>query len=189
MQADDDIVIPQDELYIISWETEFDDFPTHSDLTNTSDDPPVDSGHQDAIFTDLDLRSTRRDQKTDDAATEQREQDINDADLLSARMLQDTNSDESEQMSEQPDENIADTDLRSTRPQSTTDSEMDENTSKSPTEAGNPDFLNSRGKDIIVPDSSDNEGDEMVVENESPRGGKYNLRPNPTPNFTDEYRY
>ena len=40
-----------------------------------------------------------------------------------------------------------------------------------------------------MPDLSDNEGDEMVVENESPREGKYNLRPNPTPNFTDEYRY
>ena len=152
LQPDDEIIIPQDDLYIISWETEFDYFPTHSDSNNTSDDRPVDSGHQDAIFTDLDIQSTRRDQNTDDAATEQREQEINDADLRSARLQQDTNSDESEQMPEQPDENIADADLRSTRPQSTTDSEIDENTSKSPPEAGNPDFLNSRGKDIIVPD-------------------------------------
>ena len=52
---------------------------------------------------------------------------------------------------------------------------------KAPSEAGNSDFLNSRGEDIIVPDLSDNESDEMVVENESPRGGKYNLRPNPIP--------
>ena len=189
LQADDEIVIPQDDLYIISWETEFDDFPMHSDLKNTCDDSPVASDQQDAIITDLDLQSTRHDQNTDDATTEQREQEINDADLRSARLQQDTNSDESEQMPEQPDENIADTDLRSTRPQSTTDSEIDENTSKSSSEAGNSDLLNSRGKDIIVPDLSDNETDEMVVENESPRGGKYNLRPNPTPNFTDEYRY
>ena len=161
----------------------------HSDLKNTCDDSPAASDQQDAITTDLDLQSTRRDQNTDDATTEQREQEINDADLRSARLQQDTNSDESEQMPEQPDENIADTDLRSTRPQSTTDSEIDENTSKSSSEAGNSDLLNSRGKDIIVPDLSDNETDEMVVENESPRGGKYNLRPNPTPNFTDENRY
>ena len=137
----------------------------------------------------MDLQSTRRDQNTDDAATEQREQEINDADLRSARVQQDTNSDESEQMPEQPDENIADTDLSSTRPQSFTDFEIDENTSKSPSDAGGSDFLSSRGKDLIVPDLSDNEGDEMVVENESPRGRKYNLRPHPTPNFTDEYRY
>ena len=189
MQADDEILIPQDDLYIISWETEFDDFPMHYDLKNTCDDSPVASDQQDAITTDLDLRSIRRDQNTDDAATEKREQAITDVDHRSTRLQQDTNSDESEQMAEQPDENMDDTDLKSNRPQSTTESEIDENTSKSPSEAGNSDFLNSRGKDIIVPDLSDNESDDMVVENESPRGGKYNLRPNPTPNFTDEYRY
>ena len=43
-----------------------------------------------------------------------------------------------------------------------------------------------RGADITVPGISENGKNE---ENSSPRGGKYNLRPNPTPNFTDEYRY
>ena len=42
------------------------------------------------------------------------------------------------------------------------------------------------GVDITVPGISENGKNE---ENSSPRGGKYNLRPNPTPNFTDEYRY
>ena len=189
LQADDEIVIPQDDLYIISWETEFDDFPMHSDLKNTCDVSPVASDQQDAIITDLDLRSTRSDQNTNHAATEKRGQAINDADLRSARLQQDTNSDESEQMAEQPDENMDDTDLRSNRPQPTTEPEIDEKTSKSPSEAGNSNFLNSRGKDIIVPNLSDKETDDSVVEKESPRGGKYNLRPNPTPNFTDEYRY
>ena len=32
LQADGEIVIPQDDLYTISWETEFDNFPSHSDL-------------------------------------------------------------------------------------------------------------------------------------------------------------
>ena len=45
------------------------------------------------------------------------------------------------------------------------------------------------GSDTSVPEVSDDANDDMIVENESPRGGKYNLRPNPTPNFTDEYRY
>ena len=40
-----------------------------------------------------------------------------------------------------------------------------------------------------MPDLLDKANDEMAVGNESPRGGKYNLRPNPTPNYTDEYRY
>ena len=43
----------------------------------------------------------------------------------------------------------------------------------------------SMGNDTIVPEVLDDENDDMIVENENPRGGKYNLRPNPTPNFTD----
>ena len=47
----------------------------------------------------------------------------------------------------------------------------------------------SGGSDTIVPEVLESENDDMIVENESPRVGKYNLRPNPTANFTDEYRY
>ena len=51
------------------------------------------------------------------------------------------------------------------------------------------DQQSSGGSYAIVPEVSDDENDDMEVENESPRGGKHNLRPNPTPKFTDEYRY
>ena len=54
----------------------------------------------------------------------------------------------------------------------------------------NPDNKASSGwSDTIVPEELEAENDDMIVENESPRGGKYKLRTNPTPNFTDEYRY
>ena len=43
-----------------------------------------------------------------------------------------------------------------------------------------------RGAGITVPGISENERNQ---ENSSPRGGKYNLRPNLNPNFSDEYRY
>ena len=46
--------------------------------------------------------------------------------------------------------------------------------------------VSNRGADITVPGISEKENFE---ENSSPRGGKYNLRPNPNPNFTEEYRY
>ena len=189
LQADDEIIIPEDDLYIISWETEFDNFPKNSETKNASDDSPMNSDQQDTIITDLDLRFTRRDQNTDGTAPERREHELNDADLRSTRPQHDTYSAESEQLREQPAENTTDMDLRSTRPQSTIDSEIDENTSKSSSEAENSDFSNNGGTDIIVPDVSDKENDEMAVENESPRGRKYNLRPHPTPNYTDEYRY
>ena len=184
-QADDEIIIPQDDLYIISWETEYDDFPPNSEFKNASDNPSMNSDQRDAIITDLDLRSTRHDQNTDDAATEQRRDQLDELDLRSTRLQHDTNSDESEQLPEQSTENASDTDLESTGQQSNTDLEPGTTTS----EGGKPDFSNPRERDIIVPDLSDRETDDSVVENESPRGGKYNLRPNPTPNFTDEYRY
>ena len=90
---------------------------------------------------------------------------------------------------ELPDENTADVDLRSTRLQQNTDSESDEITPRSLSEAGNSDFSKIGGNDTIMPDALDKETDVSAVENESHRGGNYNLRPNPTPNFTDEYRY
>ena len=46
--------------------------------------------------------------------------------------------------------------------------------------------VSNRGAYITVPGISEKENSE---ENSSPRGGRYNLRPNPNPNFTDEYRY
>ena len=49
-----------------------------------------------------------------------------------------------------------------------------------------------KGEDNSVPEMSDNVNNaENEKENEafSPRGGKYNLRPNPKRNYTDEYRY
>ena len=50
-------------------------------------------------------------------------------------------------------------------------------------DAGN---VSNRGADITVPGISEKENSE---ENSSPRGGRYNIRPNPNPNFLDEYRY
>ena len=50
-------------------------------------------------------------------------------------------------------------------------------------DAGN---VSNRGADITVPEISRKENSQK---NSSPNGGRYNLRPNPNPNFTEEYRY
>ena len=50
----------------------------------------------------------------------------------------------------------------------------------------NTEIASNGGADITVPGISENE---KTGEKSSPRGGKYNLRPNPNPNFSDEYRY
>ena len=43
-----------------------------------------------------------------------------------------------------------------------------------------------RGDDIIVPEISEYDNRN---ENLSPRGGKYNLRLNPNPNYSEDFRY
>ena len=43
-----------------------------------------------------------------------------------------------------------------------------------------------RGDDIIVPEISQSNDRN---ENLSPRGRKYNLRPNPNPNYSEDFRY
>ena len=142
LQQDDEIVIPQDDLYVITWETNFGEFPnsaekttfpTNLDATDASNDlVDVDSSPGE-IFTDVDLGSTGPHQNNDVDMTEQ------------------------------------------TCPDCLTDQTDDQQSSG--------------GRDTIVPEVSDDENDDVIVDNKSPRGGRYNLRPNPTPNFTDEYIY
>ena len=141
LQPDDEIIIPQDDLYVITWETNFGEFP--------------DSDEKVTIPT----RTSAADTSTglaDDAST--------------------------------PDEIFTDVDLRSTEPHEKNDSDMPEQTRSDRMYEPIDDQQSSGGSDTIVPEVLDDEND-MIVENESPRGGKYNLRPNHTPNFTDEYRY
>ena len=47
-------------------------------------------------------------------------------------------------------------------------------------------ILQKVGDDIIVPEISENDARNESL---SPRGGKYNLRPNPNPNYSEDYRY
>ena len=88
-----------------------------------------------------------------------------------------------------PSEVFNDVDFRSTGPH---ENENFDSTEKTRSERTNDQFDDQQslgGSNTIVPEESDDENDDMLVDNESPRGRKYNLRPIPTPNFTDEYRY
>ena len=162
-QPDDEIIIPQDDLYVITWDTNFGDFPnsteentipTCREALHTSNDYANNARAPDEIFTDVDVTSTGP-QENDARA---------------------------------PDEILTDVDLRSTRPHEDDEFAPLEKTRSERMNDGIDDQQPPGGSDTIAPQVLDDE-DGMVVENESPRGGKYNLRPNPTPNFTDEYRY
>ena len=135
------MIIPQDDLYVITWETNFGEFP----------DPTAETANP----TRLDTADTPN------------------------SFVDNTSP---------PDEIFIDVDLRSTGPHQSDNPVPLEKTPLEITNDWLDDQQSSSGSDTIVPEVLD-DGNDMIVENGNPRGGKYNLRSNPTPNFTDEYRY
>ena len=135
LQPDDEIVTPQDDLYVITWETKFGDFP-RSDLDNTP-------------TTSLDAAETFN-RLEDDASL--------------------------------PGEIFTDVDLRSTGPDESGNFDPPEKTRSEHTNDRIDDQQSSGKSKTIVPEVSDDENDDMIVENESPRvEEKNNRRPKPTP--------
>ena len=133
----------------------------------------------------MDLRSTRRQINTDAANTDAPSHEVDEADHRFARRQTNTESDNSEQYTR----DLRNEDRQSTRRQQSTEFENDELLNHDSPNDDNSEISTYGGNDTTVPDVLTEETDDCVVENENPRGGKYNLRPNPTPNFTEEYRY
>ena len=182
LQPDNEIVIPQDDLYTISWEVDFeyDLFeprkenwtdvatrrPTDAESTNTDNDVTDEESASTESCSERTTRNyvTENERASNESYNERTtEYDVT-GDEISPR--ENNSSDETSPQNETPNgtenENDVTNDLKDT-----------ENVSNT-------------GADITVPGISENGNSN---ENSSPRGGKYNLRPNPTPNFTDEYRY
>ena len=74
-----------------------------------------------------------------------------------------------------PDEIFTVVDLGSTGPHENDDFDSLEKTRSERLNDTSVDQKSPGGSDTIVPEVLDDENDDMIVENESPRGGKYNL--------------
>ena len=182
LQPDNEIVIPQDDLYTISWEVDFeyDLFeprkenwtdvatrrPTDAESTNTDNDVTDEESASNESCSERTTRNyvTENERVSNESYNERTtEYDVTE-DEISPR--ENNSSDEPSPPTQTPhgteNENDVTNDLKDT-----------ENVSNT-------------GADITVPGISENGNSN---ENSSPRGGKYSLRPNPAPNFTDEYRY
>ena len=182
LQPDNEIVIPQDDLYTISWEVDFeyDLFeprkenwtdvatrrPTDAESTNTDNDVTDGESANTESCSERTTRNyvTENERASNESYNERTtEYDVTE-DEISPR--ENNSSDETSPQNETPNRTENENDV-------TNDLKDTENVSNT-------------GADITVPGISENGNSN---ENSSPRGGKYNLRPNPTPNFTDEYRY
>ena len=84
LQPDDESIIPQDDLYVITWETNFGEFPdsdetvtipTRPSAADTSTGLADDANMPDEIFTDVDFRSTEPHKKVDPVMPEQTRSD------------------------------------------------------------------------------------------------------------------
>ena len=165
LQPDESTIIPQDDLYTISWEADFEYEmfePRRNNWTDVATRPPqgATNGEADYYVTEDESSSTNNDESS---SSKKNENDVIENEIRPRPAI---SRDAPSPLSETP---------RGTEKQNdvTNDLESTETASNG-------------GADITVPGISENEKTE---ENSSPGGGKYNLRPNPIPNFSDEYRY
>ena len=165
LQPDNEIVIPQDDLYSISWEVDFeyDLFePRKEDWTDVATRRPTDT--EDDSADHYVIENERSSASENESCSERiNEDDVTENEIWPTKK---NNSDESSPLNETPYENDNQNDVTN--------------------DFKNTESVSNRGADITVPGISEKESFE---ENSSSRGGRYNLRPNPNPNFTDEYRY
>ena len=190
LQPDEEIVIPQDDLYVITWETDFgeqlvtrDNETIPTSVPNGEQPNAAQPNTSDAHENEVDYVITSDKSNLADRASHSRNE----------RLIDDvtTRNEASEQSrNEEPDwPNPA------ISPKSHEKSLPD--TAESPKDKENFPYENlqtetdaqkspRRGDDIIVPEISENDARNESL---SPRGGKYNLRPNPNPNYSEDYRY
>ena len=85
LQPDDEIIIPQDDLYVLTWETNFGEFhnsteevtiSTRRDALDTSNNLVKDASTPDEVFTDVDFRSTGPHKNDDFASLEKPVQNV-----------------------------------------------------------------------------------------------------------------
>ena len=220
LQPDDEIIIPQDALYTISWEADFDyhvfeprrDDNTDEELQTPDSDAGVTTSDY-VIYDNADDNAVRPGTATSRDGTITR--DANDVTDLNER----TKMNESEagpSTAASRDAPIVhdehDINENAARDEQSSETERPRTaTSRNSHNGGNtPPSSEKNANDVTIElegaENSLNEGDDITVpgisnekinektnektdENSSPRVGKYNLRPNPNPNYTDEYRY
>ena len=152
LQSDEEIVIPQADLYTISWEADFEYElfePREDKWPGPSTCLPNDPASSGVDYYDVaeDERSSVGEEK---CSSEKRNE--NDVTEKEKRPRPANSWDATSPLNEPP--NVA-----------------------------------QNGNDVATDLESDGRKNEETEKHSSPRGGKYNLRPNPNPNFTEEYRH
>ena len=189
LQPDEEIVIPQDDLYVIAWETDFgeqlvtrDSETIPTSVPNGEQPNTAETNANDIDETEADYIITREESNNDNAAhsrNKRLDDDVTERNKATA-VTENTKSDwPNPAVSPKNQENS----LPSTAGGPENDEIFSERNSMNENDAQN---SPKRGDDIIVPEISESDARNESL---SPRGGKYNLRPNPNPNYSEDFRY
>ena len=175
-QIDDNIVVPQDDLYTIAWEAEFGghllDIPIIYTDPNATD---FDESHTQGPDTVIVPRSYFH-----DSSNGQNRETRAISDPSVTRTLTPTSNGQSQDIETSTD--LIQNDNAKHIPESSTDAEI---TCKPVTK---PPSMQSDTSSTL--DSNNPTADNIPKkESDCSRGGKYNLRPNPNPNYSEIYRY
>ena len=186
---DEEIVIPQDDLYIITWETDFgEQLVTRGSETIPTSTPngerpnPAETKTNDVTEKEADYIITREVTNNGNAAHSRNDHLSDDVTERNEPTAITENED-----SDWPNPAVSPKNQEKSLPNTADRPEPDENFSeRNLTNENHTQNSPKRGDDIIVPEISENDARN---ENLSPRGGKYNLRPNPNPNYSEDFRY
>ena len=190
LQPDEEIIIPQDDLYVITWETDFGEQliarehgPIPTSLPIGERPSAAQPNVNDAHANEVDYIITRDESNFDDHATRNRNGRLND-DVTTRNEASEALRNEE---SDWPNPAISPKNQEKSLPNTADRPENDEIFSERNSMDEN-DVQNSpkRGDDIIVPEISENDARNESL---STRGGKYNLRPNPNSNYSEDFRY
>ena len=190
LQTDEEIVIPQDDLYVITWETDFgEQLVTRGNETIPTSMPNgerlnvPEANTNDVAENEPDYIITSDETNYADHAARNRNEKLN-HDVTKRNEASEAASNDK---SDWTNPAVFPKNQEKSLPNTADRPENDENFSgRNLTNENDTHDSPNRGDDIIVPEISENDaGNESLC----PRGGKYNLRPNPNPNYSEDFRY
>ena len=190
LQPDEEIVIPQDDLYFITWETDFGEQlvtrghdPIPTSLPNDEQPNAAEPSHSDVDENEADYIITNDETDYADHAARSRNERLNVGVTKRNAASEATRNEKSDWTNPAVSPKCREKSL----PNSDERQKNDENSSqRNPMTENDAQNSPKRGDDIIVPEISENDARNESL---SPRGGKYNLRPNPNPNYSEDCRY
>ena len=190
LQPNEKIVIPQDDLYTITWETDsgtqlvtrgHDPIPTS--LPNGERPSAAETNSSDANENKADYIITRDETNYADHATHSRNERLND--YVTKR--NETSEVTRNEKTDWPNPAVSPKTHKKSLPNPDeglkNDKNFPERNSMNENDAQN---SPNRGDDIVVPEISENDARNESL---SPGEGKYKLRPNPNPNYSEDFRY